>query len=261
MVSFAAEPIMKIGSFSVTNTLINTALVDVAILGSAAYVYKKIKYVPGKLQSILEVIIKTFYDLIESVAAKRASQIFPFVMTFFLFILIANWSGLLPGVGTIGILEMHEGKETLVPLMRPLTSDINATLALALVSAVATHYFSIRMTGLADYLSRFFALNPMMLFVGILELVSEVTKVISLSFRLFGNIFAGEVVLHTVSSMFAFVFPLPFMLLEVIVGIVQAMVFAMLTMAFMAIMTTPHHAPEHAKHSKNKTKKVRGGDH
>ena len=107
---------------------------------------------------------------------------------------------------------------------------------------------SINTVGIKDYLSRYFSLNPIFLYVGILELIGEVTKVISLSFRLFGNIFAGEVVLSTVSSIFAFIFPLPFMLLEVIVGLVQALVFSMLTMAFMAVLTTPHHAPEEVRH-------------
>jgi F-type H+-transporting ATPase subunit a len=261
MVSFAAEPIFKIGSFSITNTIIDTLIIDALIVGVCIFASKKFKYVPGALQNILELVIKTFYDLIESVAPNRTKSIFPFVMTFFLFILLANWSGLIPGVGTIGIFEHHEGKKVLVPLIRAATSDINVPLALALISAVVTHFFSIKLTGIKDYLSRFFSLNPINLFVGVLELISEITKIISLSFRLFGNIFAGEVVLTTVSSMFAFLFPLPFMLLEVIVGAVQAMVFAMLTMAFMAIMTTPHHAPEHAhSQGKNHTKRVRGGD-
>jgi len=111
---------------------------------------------------------------------------------------------------------------------------------LALVSVAATHVLSIRTIGIKDYLSRYFSFNPINLFIGVLEIISEITKVVSLSFRLFGNIYAGEVVLITVSSIFAFAFPLPFLMLEVIVGIVQALVFSMLTMAFMAILTTSH---------------------
>ncbi|MDP2673227.1 MAG: F0F1 ATP synthase subunit A, partial [Nanoarchaeota archaeon] len=94
--------------------------------------------------------------------------------------------------------------------------------------------------GFSEYISKFISFNPINLFIGGLEIISEITKVISLSFRLFGNIFAGEIVLSTVSSLFAFIFPLPFMFLEIIVGLVQALVFAMLTMAFMAILTTSH---------------------
>ncbi len=257
MVSFAAEPIFRIGSFSVTNTLVNTALIDATLLSVCFVTSKKIKYVPGKLQNILEYIIQVFNDLIESVAPNRGKIILPFVVTFFVFILLINWSGLLPGVGTIGFFEEHEHKKVLIPLVRAATSDINTTLALALVSAVSTHVLSIKLTGIKDYLSRFFSINPINLFVGLLELVSEITKVVSLSFRLFGNIFAGEVVLVTVSSLFAFLFPLPFMLLEVIVGIVQALVFAMLTMSFMAIMTTPHHAHENIIENHINGKEVR----
>jgi F-type H+-transporting ATPase subunit a len=260
MVSFAAEPVFKIGSFSITNTLIDTFLIDALIVAICIFAAKKFKYIPGKIQNIFEIIIQTFYNLIESVAPGRTAYMFPLVTTFFLFILLANWSGLLPGVGTIGILEHVEGKTELIPLVRAATSDINVPLALALISAVATHYLSIKLTGVKDYLSRFFSLNPINLFVGILELVLEIAKVVSFSFRLFGNIFAGEVVLVTVSSIFAFLFPLPFMLLEVIVGLVQALVFAMLTMAFIAIMTTPHHVKEHAHAHRNIVRRKRGGD-
>jgi F-type H+-transporting ATPase subunit a len=109
---------------------------------------------------------------------------------------------------------------------------------------------SIRLTGIKDYLGRFISLNPLNLYIGVLELVGEVTKIVSLSFRLFGNIFAGEVVLGTVSTIFAFLFPLPFLMLEVVVGLVQALVFSMLTMAFMAVLTTPHHHEEAKEVSK-----------
>jgi len=117
-------------------------------------------------------------------------------------------------------------------------------LALALTSAFLTHAFAIHYLGVIDYLKRWFTLNPIFLFVGLLELVGEVTKVVSLSFRLFGNIFAGEVVLSTVASIFAFVVPLPFYFLEIIVGFVQAAVFMMLTLVFMVLLSEKH-AAEH----------------
>ncbi|MBI2032795.1 MAG: F0F1 ATP synthase subunit A [Candidatus Levybacteria bacterium] len=161
----------------------------------------------------------------ESIAGDRAPKIFPYFMTFFLFILIANWSGLIPGINTFGILEQHDGKTHVIPLVRAATSDLNTTLALAIVSLVATHIMSLRALGLSEYLSRFIPFypfivsvikgkpkfsidtsgpinlvmsffNPLVLvFVGVLELISEFIKVISLSFRLFGNIYAGEIVL------------------------------------------------------------------
>ena len=238
MVSFAAEPIVRLGFFSVTNSFLDTILVDVILIGAIIAVRKKLSLVPKMFQNVVEMIITGFYELTVSVAgAERAVMIFPYFMSFFIFILLANWSGLIPGVTSIGFYRNHQ----LVPLFRAATSDFNVTFALALISAFATHILSIRIIGIKDYLSRYFSLNPIYMFVGFLELISEITKVISLSFRLFGNIFAGEVVLGTISAIFAFLFPLPFLLLEVVVGLIQALVFAMLTMSFMAILSTPHH--------------------
>ena len=133
----------------------------------------------------------------------------------------------------------EHGRE-LVPIMRNATSDLNVTFALAFISLLTTHIFSIQTLGVKEYISRFISFNPIYLFVGILEIVSEITKIISLSFRLFGNIFAGEVVLVTISSLFAFLVPIPFLLLEIIVGLVQALVFSVLTMAFMSILMMSH---------------------
>lgn len=237
MVSFAAEPVVRLGFFSVTNAFLDTLLVDTLLIGLIVAFNKKISLIPGFLQNILEMLIQTFYELTESVAGKNASKIFPYFMSFFIFILVANWTGLIPGISSVGFYENHK----LTPLFRAATSDLNVTLALALVSAVATHIMSITTIGIKQYIGRFVSLNPIYMFVGFLEIVSEITKVVSLSFRLFGNIFAGEIVLVTVSTIFAFLFPLPFLMLEVIVGLIQALVFGMLTMAFMSILSTPHH--------------------
>ena len=237
MVTFASEPIFTIGFVKITNTVLDTILVDAIILSLVYFLTKNLKAAPGLLQSGAELLTNWFYSLTESVSQTNAAKIFPYFMTFFLFILVANWTGLIPGVGTIGFFE----NKKLIPILRGATSDMNMTLALALISAFATHSMSIKTVGIKDYLSRYFSLNPINLFIGILEIISEITKIISLSFRLFGNIFAGEVVLITVSGIFAFLFPIPFLLLELIVGIVQALVFSMLTMVFMAILTTPHH--------------------
>lgn len=236
--SFAAEPIISLGNFSFTNTLLNTLVVDILLVGGIIYLSRNIKLFPNFFQNMAETIVETFYGLTESVSKTSAAQIFPYFMSFFIFILMINWSGLIPGVGSIGF--FHNGH--LVPILRSASSDLNTTLALALISAVATHMLSLKTIGVKDYMSRYFSLNPINLFIGVLEIISEITKVISLSFRLFGNIVAGEVVLLTVSAIFAIFFPIPFLLLEVIVGFVQALVFSMLTMAFMAILMTPHHA-------------------
>jgi len=279
MASFAPEVIFQIGKFPVTNTVINTILVDGFLLLLAFLIAKNISRVPGKIQLIAEYVIGGLYRFTESIAGDKTSKIFPFFITFFLFILISNWSGLIPGINTFGIVEQHEGKTHIVPLIRATTSDLNTTLSLALVSLLATHIMSIRTLGLSEYISRFIPFFPFILsvlkgkpkfsldtngpinlfislfnpfvfvFVGLLELISEFVKIISLSFRLFGNIFAGEVVLETVSGIFAFVFPLPFLVLEIVVGLVQALVFSMLTMAFMIILTTPHKEAEEVNNS------------
>lgn len=236
MHSFAPEEILSFGIISIPNTLLATLLTDVIIFASAILIARNINQIPNLFQNIVESVIETFYNLTQTIAAERTSMIFPYFMSFFLFILIANWSSLIPGFGSVGI--FHE--KHFIPILRGATSDLNTTLALALISGFATHMLAIKSTGIKEYLSRYFSFNPINLFIGVLEIISEITKVISLSFRLFGNIFAGEVVLLTTAGIFAFLFPVPFLLLEIIVGLVQALVFGMLTMTFMAVLTTPH---------------------
>jgi len=243
MAAFAPELITRIGPLPITNTFLHTLVVDGLLVGAAMYVSKNLRAIPHSAQAIVEPLIEAMYSLTESIATskKAIGKIFPFVMTFFLFIFAANITSLLPGFGSIGF--FHEHNE-FVPLLRGATSDINVTLALAVISVVATHALSIQVTGLKDYLGRYFSINPINLYVGLLELVAEFTKIISLSFRLFGNIFAGEIALSTISKLVAFVAPLPFLLLESIVSVVQALVFSILTLVFMAVLTTPHHHDE-----------------
>lgn len=262
MAALAPDVLVQLGPLPITNTLLNTALVDTIIIGGVFVLKNNIKKVPGLFQNMVEMIVEGFYNLTESIAGKNTEKIFPYFFTFFLFILIANWSGLIPGGESIGLVhnevtteksenakavENHEAEKEpeIISFNRNLTSDLNATLALAIISLVATHTLSIKTLGIKEYLGRFFSFNPILLFVGILEIISEFTKIISLSFRLFGNILAGEVVLGTISKLFAFIFPLPFISLEIIVGLVQALVFSMLTMVFMSVLMTSHHAEDH----------------
>lgn len=221
-------------NFPVTNTLLVSWVAMIILTVTSIVASWKIKAVPSGLQNFAEAVIEWGYATVEGLTAKRVRVFFPFIMTFFLFILTANWLGLLPGFGTI----TYKGE----PLFRSVNSDLNMTLGLALLSAFLTHAFAVRYLGIKNYLLKWVALNPIFLFVGILEIISEFTKIVSLSFRLFGNIFAGEVVLSTVSGIFAFVVPLPFYFLEIIVGFVQAAVFAMLTLVFMALLSEKHEA-------------------
>lgn len=247
MAEFAPNILFHVGFFPVTNTIISTLLVDSVLIGAVIYLKRSLHKIPGIFQNSIEMLTETFYNLTESIAGHNTKKIFPWFMTFFLFILVGNWSGLIPGIGTFGIKETVDHKEVLIPFIRNFTSDLNATLGLAIISLIATHVLSIQAVGIKEYLSRFFSFNPILLFVGLLELISEFTKIVSLSFRLFGNIFAGEVVLTTISNIFSFIFPVPFLLLEIIVGLVQALVFSMLTMVFMSVLMTPHHVEEKIK--------------
>lgn len=241
MASLSAETLFHIGPFNVTNTVVDTILVDILLISLALYVYKKHTLVPGFFQGIIEMLIDTFYTMTQSVAGERTKKIFPYVMTFFFFILLANWTGLLPIVTAIGV---YHGKE-LVPFVRSASTDLNFTFALAVISLVATHTLSIKTLGIKDYLSRFFSLSPLLLAIGLLELILEFAKIVSFSFRLFGNIFVGKVMLLSATSLFAFILPIPILFYEFFVGFVQAAIFALLTMAFMTILSTSHNAESH----------------
>jgi len=229
------EVIGQINFLPVTNTLLVSWITMAVLISLSIITTWKVKAVPTGLQNVFEFIVGFGYTTVEDLAGeKKAKVFFPIVMTFFLLIMAANWLGLLPGFGTI----TFKG----VPLLRSANSDLNMTLALALVSAVVTHLLAIKYLSFSGYLKRWISLElfPVFIFVGLLEIVAEFTKIVSLSFRLFGNIFAGEVVLSTIAGIFAFVVPLPFYFLEIVVGFVQAAVFMMLTLTFMTILSQKH---------------------
>ncbi len=214
----------------ITNTLFTSWIVMAVLLAVSLLVRFKVSLVPtSKIYNLFETVVEFGFETVENLAHSKTKVFFPIVMTFFLYICFGNLLGLFPGFATI----TFKGE----PLLRSINSDLNMTLGLALTSAVLTHGFALYYLGIVDYLKKWFTLNPIFLFVGLLELVGEFTKIVSLSFRLFGNIFAGEVVLATISSIFAFIIPLPFYFLEIIVGFVQAAVFMMLTLVFMVLLS------------------------
>jgi F-type H+-transporting ATPase subunit a len=173
---------------------------------------------------------------------KQTVRFFPVVITIFLFILVSNYIGLLPGFGSIGIYEVQDGYSVFVPIFRSVNSDINMTLALAIISVMATNFIAITLIGFAKASKRFLNFkNPIFTFVGLVEFISEVAKFISFSFRLFGNVFAGEVLLVVVTSLVSYIAPLPFYFLELFVGLIQALVFAMLTLVFMKVAAEEPH--------------------
>jgi F-type H+-transporting ATPase subunit a len=245
------ENVVHIGHFFITNSLLMSWLVMSTLIILGLLATRHIKLHPGKLQNFMEYILETLYDLVKSVAADRARVFFPIIATLFLFILCANWFGLIPGLNAIGIYEHSAHGTVFVPLFRSAASDLNTTLALALITVILTQYYGIRFNGIYGYVKRYFH-NPLQGgiafillgiaiggFVGFLEVVSEFVKIISLSFRLFGNVYAGDVVISTITGMAGYIAPVPFLMLETIVGLVQATVFALLTLVFFSIISQP----------------------
>lgn len=243
-ISLAAEPVFHIGSFPVTNTLL-TSWITILLLFIGGFVLRKrMADVPKGFQNVIEAVFEGMLSVMDGITGSReqTKMFFPLIATLFLFILLANWLGILPGFGTIGLQEVHEGKNIIVPFLRSTNSDLNMTLGMAIISVFSIQMFGIILIGAAKYSKRFFNFkNPIFTFVGIIELVSEVAKLISFSFRLFGNVFAGEVLLVVISSLVPYVVPLPFYFLELFVGFIQAMVFAMLTLVFLKVATVEAH--------------------
>ena len=240
-ISLAAEKIGQIGPLTVTNSLLATWIVMFILCLLAFSVRVSLVVVPNRWQSFIELVIGGLYGLFDSVVGENAKKFFPLVATLFIFILVANWFGLFPGFGSVGFIEHLHGKEEFIPLLRGATADLNTTLALALIAVAAIQYYGLRTLG-SVYIHRFLNFsNPMNFFVGLLETVLEAAKIISFAFRLFGNIFAGEVLLTVVAFLIPFFVPLPFLFLEVFVGLIQALVFSMLTAVFLSLATTAEH--------------------
>jgi F-type H+-transporting ATPase subunit a len=281
-IQLPAENVSKaplFGNFYLTNTLIATIIADVVLILIAFAVTRAVRSgeliprgIPGAIEAILEVI----NNLTESTAGKWTKSIFPFFATITLLVLVVNWMELIPGVDSIGRLEhaahgnpieevipgvwtvvkppseaaadAHEGGYALVPFVRVASTDLNFTVALALISVVMTQVMGVRALG-ATYFTKFINVGGIFtrpvfglidFFVGLLELLSEFSKLLSFSFRLFGNIFAGSVLLFVIGTLIPVFVQSMFLGLEFFVGLIQAVVFGMLTMVFMAQATQGH---------------------
>lgn len=245
-IRLAAEILTHVGPLPLTNTLLTswTAMLLLSVIAVGTRL--SIRMIPRAVQNTLEIVCESLLQFMEEVLGdgRWARRLFPYIATFFLFILSTNWLGILPGVGSIGFHESHEGKEVFVPLFRSVHSDLTMTLAIATISVALSQAVGIAAGGFS-YFKRFFNFtNPILFFVGLLEIVSEFAKILSFSFRLFGNIFAGEVLLVVIGSLLPFLAPLPFYGLELFVGFIQALVFTMLTLVFikMALAEAEHYA-------------------
>jgi F-type H+-transporting ATPase subunit a len=280
----AAEPIFHISSLPVTNAMINSgiALVLIVIFAVSLQIgikkYYRADSAPKGIVNFFEGVLEFLLGYLDQVTRNRKKSIkfLPIVGGLFLFILISNWMGLLPGTGSIGIYQIIHGKVELVPLLRPANTDLNMTLSMAVFAVITSHFLGIITIGFFKYLNKFIKLGDIYkalkslkpdkifiavidFFVGLIEIFSEIAKMVSLSLRLFGNIFAGEVLLTVLAGLIAYIIPLPFMALELLVGFIQAVVFAMLTLVYLTIATSEVHGHSEEEHPKTEKMNYESG--
>ncbi len=269
----AAETMFTLGSLPITNSYINTTIATLLFVLAAFFVSRGMKkyytksVAPKGFLNFVESIVEVILDYCDQVTRdrKKSLQFMPIAGALFLFILVSNWMGLIPGTGSIGIWHLVHGEHELVPLFRPGNTDLNMTVAMAVLAVSSSHLLGIMAIGFFKYANKFIklgdlwqavkSLSPVKMliafiefFVGLIEIFSEIAKMVSLSLRLYGNIFAGEVLLTVLASLIAFFVPLPFMALEILVGLIQAVVFSMLTLVYLNMATMEAHGGHDAEH-------------
>lgn len=252
-ISLAPETIFHLFGTPITNAITGSWLVIALIFVMAIAIRASLKAIPGRAQALFELIYDGFFNLANGIIEREevTREIFPYIIALFIFIVIGSWLGLLPGASSIGFKAWHDGQLAVTPLFRAPTTDLNMTLVLAVFSVGYVQYLGIKYAGLGPYLKKFFNFhNPIGFFVGALELVSEFTRIISYSFRLFGNIFAGEVLigvtLYLTVTLIPYFPPTPilFVALEIAVALIQAFVFCFLTIIFTSLAIIGHDAHE-----------------
>jgi F-type H+-transporting ATPase subunit a len=236
--SLASDVVMRIGPLEISNHILSAWLVMLVLIVVAFLATRKMKLVPSGLQNFAEVIVEGLMGLIEQTAGSKGRAFAPVVMTLFLFILSANWLGTLPIFENIQVID--EVHHTEAALLKSPNSSLNITGSMAIIVFVLAQVFSIRTNGVGGYLKEFVIPNP-------LHILTELSRPLSLSLRLFGNIFAGGVLVHTMLGIAA---PITFVFLglELFVGVVQALIFTMLALVFFTIAVTPHHG-DHDAHA------------
>ena len=325
-----------LGAWNLMNTMLTTWLAMLVLIILALFIRKSLTEVPGRFQALFEIIIEFFLNLCESIAGRdKGRRFFPLVFTIFIFIVVANWMGILPGFGTVGRIadpeeiahhhgihhyvdpaladyasddshakhdehdddshakhdehsdhldsvalhvftgqgafsylapgsfsdqltfEEYENQDGLVgedkraghlvPFLRSANTDINMTLAMAIIAMVMVHFWGFSILGFPSHIGKFinFKEGPIGFFVGILEIISELAKVVSFTFRLFGNIFAGEVLLMALAFLLPLIGIIPFLGLELFVGVIQAFIFSMLTLVFASMASVSHSSDDH----------------
>ena len=256
-----ATDLFQIGGISVSNSILTTWILAAVIIIAIRVLVGTPKIIPSKGQALVENMASGLRDALEPIVGKSMiGKVFPTLCGFFIFILLMNWSGLLPGVGTI---KFHNAEGHWLDAIRPATSDLNTTLALSIISFVAWTYFVLRYAGFkvlifdlfgnkADKKELSFPMWIMLSFiflgVGGIEVVSIAFRLISLSFRLYGNVFGGENLIHALGGIAPYVVPAVAGLLEVLVGLIQAFVFTLLSAVYIGLICNHEggHDEEHA---------------
>ena len=236
-ISLKAQQLFTVGGFPVTNGLVLTLVVSLLLIIFSLIFRAQLKMIPGKVQSIVEMGMEALLNLMDSTLGSMAAaeKYFPLIATIFLFIWLSNLLGILPGVGSLKFGE--------TPLLRSPAADLNFTLAFAVISVLVTNIIGMASVGIFKHLGKYINFHgPIDFFIGILEMISEFAKIISLSFRLFGNVFAGEVLMIIISYLAAYIIPLPFLFLELFVGLIQAFIFATITLVSISLHTSVHEA-------------------
>lgn len=224
----------------ITATLITTWLTMAVLILGTYFFTKRPQLMPKKIQSIAEMIVGGVYDYMIDVLESRklAATYFPVVMTIFIFVLALNWIGLLPGVTAIGL--NHDGD--FIPVLYPAATDLNITIAFAIIAFLTIEIAGVVALGVFKYGGKFINFHsPLAFIIGLIELISEVARLISFSFRLFGNIFAGKTLLVVIMFFVPYIVPVPLYAFEVFVGFIQAFIFAILTLFFIKIAVAEPH--------------------
>jgi len=278
-ISAAAEPLgclggERVGEFCspgtilpITNALVMTLLVDLVLLLVIIFGARNMQLVPRGFQNIVETVIEGFYNFALGIDRRNVSKFFPLPATIFIFFLVANVLALVPMVGSVGTCVPAApeaaaaagasssifsglpgycgGGNFLIPWLRAPAADLNVTFAFALVAVFMVEFFGVQALGLS-YFTRFFNLKEgaLGLFVSVIELISEISRIVSFAFRIFGNIFGGEVILIVMSFLLGYVLPLPFYGFELFVAFIQSVIFAVLTLVFMSNAVVAHGAHE-----------------
>ena len=263
----SAEVLFEFGWFKFTNSTLMMLLVSVVLIVVAQLATRKISLVPTPLQNFVEWILESLINFLSSVLGEAlAKRTFWFFGTLFIMILFANWMGLIPGVGTVGFFNSGPGADphdTFTPLLRGANADLNMTSAMAVTFALLWFYWAITETSVKDFFAHIFApkgkFQGLMLaamivifgFVGIIEILSIAFRPVALMFRLYGNVYAGENMLESImnlvpSDFFKWLAALPFYFLELLVGLIQALVFTLLCAVFLRLICEHEHDDEHA---------------